>query len=278
MQSTRAGSLDYAVLDVVLGYMDAPSKCLASEVCRAWRSLSLDPAFWSSFDPLLLLSLPPLSPPPPSSPSQIDLASLLRLPRFLHLHSIDLSPWKDFVTDQWVVDHLCHLSYLRHLSLHNCKLVTFTHPDLSKLSELTSINLGASQMDQQISNASLAILKTLTSLRTVNLHYCEKLNDYGLPHISNPPLPKLQKLDLGNCYRLTSASFATLSSLAPTLTWLSLKSPIRSNTSVKDDALTHLTKFSRLTYLDIGWCTRIVIMINTFFFLILVFFLFLYTF
>lgn len=198
----------------MLGHLDYHSLCRASEVCRSWRVLALDPCFWTFFNPVAheRFTLPPLvyspsaspssssSPPPPfpaspspsssssSSSSSLsiispfpssslawDLGSLLRLPRFSQLHSIDLSPWKDYVDDQWIVDNLSHLKHLRDLSLVDCKSVKFIHPDLANLVGLTSINLGTSQMGQLISNSSIEILKCLTNLRKINLHYCEKV-------------------------------------------------------------------------------------------------------
>jgi hypothetical protein len=45
----------------------------------------------------------------------------------------------------------------------------------SLLSNLTSIDLGATLPGQSITNESLVSLKGLTNLTSINLHYCEKV-------------------------------------------------------------------------------------------------------
>lgn len=247
---TRSNSIiSFEVLDSVFTYLDYPSLCKASEVCKAWHNLALDPTFWSSFGPSPRMSIPPLYAP------HVELSSLIHLPRFYFLHKIDLSPWKNEVDGEWVANNLTHLQKLRHISLHECKRTTFTTPGLTRLISLTSIDLSTTALGNLVSNESLAIVQKLTNLVRINLFYCEKINDYGLHHLVT--LPKLQHLDLGNCYRLTSFGVSVLSPLASTLISLSLKSITRSNFSIDDDGLKSLSAFSKLTSLDVGYCKRI---------------------
>eukprot|EP00026_Physarum_polycephalum_P007001 Phypoly_transcript_07054.p1 GENE.Phypoly_transcript_07054~~Phypoly_transcript_07054.p1 ORF type:complete len:546 (+),score=67.69 Phypoly_transcript_07054:56-1639(+) len=250
---TGSGDIEFEVLERVFWYLDYPTLCKASEVCRKWHDFALNPVFWSNFTPSehAQITLPFLS-----CDDAFDMRALLRLPRFTRLHSLHLTPWKDVLQDDWLVANLGHLHAMRHLSLQDCCRVAFENPDLAScLPNLTCLNLGTMTQGQLVSNNSLAIIRQLTNLRKIDLHYCEKINDYGLQHLT--ALPKLRFLDLGDCYKVSSAGLSILTPLSSSLTWLSLKSHRRSNTFIKDEGLKHLTAFTRLTHLDIGWCKRI---------------------
>jgi hypothetical protein len=80
------------------------------------------------------------------------------------------------VQDEWLVANLGNLHGLRYLSLYGCHKVAFEHPDLAScLANLTSLNLGTLTVGQLVSNNSLSVIRQLTNLRKVDLHYCEKV-------------------------------------------------------------------------------------------------------
>ena len=162
------------------------SELTIQQVCCAWRDLALHPNFWSTFAPdaYANITLPHLSCSGVDDVDDVDdvndtfdMRAVLRLPRFAQLHSLDLTPWKDNVEDEWLVANLGHLHNLRHLSLYDCSKVKFEHPDLaSRLHHLMSLNLGTLAMGQLVSDHSLAVVRQLTNLRRVDLHYCEKVS------------------------------------------------------------------------------------------------------
>ncbi len=168
---------------VAFSYVDHSSLAKLARVSTTWRSLALSPSLWSRFnfapyyDGIYLEASMDggnneSSPPTPGK--KWTLESLLSLPQFSSLSSLELSHWKETIDDEWITRNLSHLTNLRNLVLAGCLRVKYLEvPDLVSL---TSIDFSGQSMGLNISNDSLQNVGKLAKLRKINLHYCEKVS------------------------------------------------------------------------------------------------------
>ena len=83
------------------------------------------------------------------------------------------------------------------------------------------------------------------------LDHCVNLSDDGLAHLSG--MHQLRALSLEGCANITGRGFDSFKMLGRSLTQLNLNQ-LR---SLSDSALEHISGFSELRVLRLGWCNRI---------------------
>jgi len=110
-------------------------------------------------------------------------------------------------------------------------------------------------MGKLITDETLQLMLHITTLQTLNLHYCEKITDTGIQYVAT--LPHLRDLDIGDCYKVGRNLFSLLLPLAPIMTRLVILSPVRSNSFLRDKYFEVIPNFTSLKTLDIGGCSHI---------------------
>ena len=103
----------------------------------------------------------------------------------------------------------------------------------------------------RIIDHDLCTLGQYCHLRSLVLDHCVNLSDDGLAHLSG--MHQLRALSLEGCANITGRGFDSFKMLGRSLTQLNLNQ-LR---SLSDGALEHISGFSELRVLRLGWCNRI---------------------
>ena len=156
---------------------------------------------------------------------------------------LDLSGFDD-LTDEQLKTIITTCPKLRHLIIQNTKI---TNAGLAHLGELTSLKTLNLSGCYRITDAGFAHLGELTSLKELNLSWCKQITDTGLAHLKE--LTSLKTLNLERCYKITDAGLAHLSELT-SLKTLNLSECDK----ITDAGLAHLKELTSLKELNLSWC------------------------
>jgi hypothetical protein len=143
--------------------------------------------------------------------------------RFSGIITLNMTGCKK-VTEQGL-EHLRKLKKLEHLQLTNCTQITDNH---------------------------LLSIAKIKSLKSLDLSHCRSITDLGIGYLKS--LVRIKKLNFTNCNQITGIGLSTLVSKKKNpLRWLCLSEC----TSIDDDGLSHVSKFTKLRYLSLKFCSRI---------------------
>ena len=157
---------------------------------------------------------------------------------------------------------------LGHLTITGCPQITDSSFDLSRLSQLKTLNLGSTS----ISNATLFTLKNCTKLHTLNLSNCAHITDIGLSYLkectalcalflSGSPLTNQALSHVSHLSALTTLDLSkwaiTDEGLLPLQSLTDLVLLDLSNCPITDIGLSYLTFFPALRHLYLRKCSQI---------------------
>lgn len=117
---------------------------------------------------------------------------------------------------------------------------------LKTLVSLKHLNLSGCR---EIEDWDLEHLKGLTSLKSLNLYECVQITDQGLEHLKD--LTSLRKLNLHGCHHITDQGLKHLKNL------ISLRDLELGKCNITDDGLEYLKDLTSLKYLDLAGCKKI---------------------
>jgi Leucine-rich repeat (LRR) protein len=124
------------------------------------------------------------------------------------LKNLDLSLYKDYLTDAHLEKIVSFCPNLLSLSLGHCSMLTDQGlAGLKSLKQLESLDLTFCN----ISDAALVHVKELTYLKKLNLAELYSITDSGLEHLKT--LTSLKELDLGGCIEITDSGVMHLSEI-----------------------------------------------------------------
>jgi hypothetical protein len=137
------------------------------------------------------------------------------------------------------------------LELSGCPITDAGLHDISinfrKLSVLRLISCSS------VTDTGLSSLRELPSILTeVNLAYCTAITDAGLLAVTEANAPRLERLSIRGCLRLSDSAMGIVGKHATRLTYLDI-----SCTEVTDSGLRHLELLRRLLHLGVQYCAGV---------------------